>query len=57
MIFLLAGDFVKFGFPMALTTTLAAWSVFDYSLGYSSAGNKIICFAWKGEWLKWNRRA
>ncbi len=33
-----AGDFVKFGFPMASMTTVAAWSVIDYSVGYSSAG-------------------
>ena len=35
---ILAGDFVKFGFPMASMTTVAAWSVIDYSVGYSSAG-------------------
>jgi endoglucanase len=38
---LLAGDFVKFGFPMAYTTTVSAWSVIDYPFGYSSAGNKL----------------
>jgi endoglucanase len=39
--FMLAGDFVKFGFPMAYTTTVSAWSVIDYPSGYSSAGNKL----------------
>ena len=34
----LAGDFVKFGFPMAGTVTIVAWSIIDYPLGYSSAG-------------------
>ncbi|KAI9555833.1 endoglucase-1 [Daphnia sinensis] len=33
-----AGDFVKFGFPMAFMTTVIASSVLDYPLGYSSAG-------------------
>ena len=33
-----AGDFVKFGFPMAGTTTIVAWSIIDYQIGYSSAG-------------------
>ncbi|KAG7175011.1 Endoglucanase B-like [Homarus americanus] len=33
-----AGDFVKFGFPMAFSTTLLAWGLIDFSNGYSSAG-------------------
>lgn len=33
-----AGDHVKFGFPMASTTTLLAWGVVDYRDGYSGAG-------------------
>nr|AGP76405.1 endo-beta-1,4-glucanase [Grigiotermes hageni] len=33
-----AGDFVKFGFPMAYTTTVLAWGMVDYEVGYSSAG-------------------
>nr|AGP76427.1 endo-beta-1,4-glucanase 1 [Rhynchotermes bulbinasus] len=33
-----AGDFVKFGFPMAFTTTVLAWGLIDFEGGYSSAG-------------------
>nr|AGS32241.1 endo-beta-1,4-glucanase [Coptotermes gestroi] len=33
-----AGDFVKFGFPMAYTATVLAWGLVDYEAGYSSAG-------------------
>jgi len=33
-----AGDFVKFGFPMAYTATVLAWGLIDYEAGYSSAG-------------------
>nr|CAD7200299.1 unnamed protein product [Timema douglasi] len=32
-----AGDFVKFGFPMAFTATSLAWSVLDHASGYTSA--------------------
>ncbi|CAG2063370.1 unnamed protein product, partial [Timema podura] len=32
-----AGDFVKFGFPMAFTATSLAWSVLDHQSGYTSA--------------------
>lgn len=37
-----AGDFVKFGFPMAGMTTVVAWSIVDYPLGYSSAGKHSV---------------
>merc|ERR1712142_311936 len=32
-----AGDFVKFNFPMAASTTLLAWGAIDFSKGYSAA--------------------
>nr|CAD54726.1 beta-1,4-endoglucanase [Mastotermes darwiniensis] len=33
-----AGDYVKFGFPMAYTATVLAWGLVDHPAGYSSAG-------------------
>ncbi|MFS1512081.1 glycoside hydrolase family 9 protein [Chengkuizengella sp. SCS-71B] len=33
-----AGDHVKFGFPMAASTTMLAWSVYEYKDGYIQAG-------------------
>jgi len=33
-----AGDFVKFGFPMAYTATVLSWGLLDYEAGYTSAG-------------------
>ncbi|TOF79862.1 glycosyl hydrolase family 9, partial [Vibrio parahaemolyticus] len=33
-----AGDHVKFGFPMAFTTTMLAWGVLDFADGHSKAG-------------------
>lgn len=33
-----AGDHVKFGFPMASSTTMLAWSVIEYGGAYTSAG-------------------
>jgi endoglucanase len=33
-----AGDHVKFGFPMAATTTLLAWGAIEYRTAYSGAG-------------------
>jgi hypothetical protein len=33
-----AGDFVKFGFPMAAFTTLVAWGTIDYEDAYVKAG-------------------
>ncbi|PSN31180.1 hypothetical protein C0J52_21511, partial [Blattella germanica] len=32
-----AGDFVKFGFPMAFTITTLAWGAIDYANGYNKA--------------------
>lgn len=33
-----AGDHVKFGFPMAYSTTMLAWSVYEYKEGYVESG-------------------
>lgn len=33
-----AGDHVKFGFPMAATATMLAWSVYEYKEGYEKTG-------------------
>ena len=33
-----AGDHVKFGFPMAFTTTMLAWGAVEYRAAYQSAG-------------------
>lgn len=33
-----AGDHVKFGFPMAASATMLAWSVYEYKDGYEQAG-------------------
>ena len=32
-----AGDFVKFGFPMAYTATVLAWAVIDFENGFNKA--------------------
>jgi len=39
-----AGDHVKFGFPMASTATMLAWSVYEYREGYEQSGqlDKIL---------------
>jgi hypothetical protein len=33
---------MKFGFPMAFTTTVLAWGLIDYEAGYTSAGMYIV---------------
>jgi len=33
-----AGDHVKFGFPMAFTTTMLAWGAVEYRAGYQASG-------------------
>ena len=33
-----AGDYVKFGFPMAYTTTVLAWGMVEYANAYENAG-------------------
>ena len=37
-LFVSAGDFVKFGFPMASSVTMLAWGGISYQQGYSEAG-------------------
>ena len=37
-LFSLAGDFVKFGFPMASAVTVLAWGGIAYPEGYTKAG-------------------
>jgi len=37
-VYFAAGDYIKFGFPMAYTTTVLSWGLVDYEAGYSSAG-------------------
>ncbi|KAK4020891.1 endoglucanase E-4-like [Daphnia magna] len=54
-----AGDHVKFGFPMAGTTTIIAWSIIDYQLGYSSVGqlrNALNMVKWATDYFikAWN---
>jgi len=36
--FLIAGDLVKFGFPMAFTVTTLSWGVLSYEDAYTKAG-------------------
>jgi hypothetical protein len=36
-----AGDFVKFGFPMAYTITVLSWGVVDHEIGYKDASSYI----------------
>jgi hypothetical protein len=34
---------MKFGFPMAYTTTVLSWGLVDYEEGYTSAGmNSVV---------------
>ncbi|KAK7083491.1 hypothetical protein SK128_017350 [Halocaridina rubra] len=35
-----AGDYVKFGYPMAAMTTVLAWGAIEYGTAYEDAGNK-----------------
>ncbi|KAL1531953.1 Esterase/lipase/thioesterase [Salvia divinorum] len=47
-----AGDNVKFGFPMAFTTTLLAWSVIDFGrIMGSELGNAIKAVKWGTDYL------
>lgn len=47
-----AGDNVKFGFPMAFTTTLLSWSVIDFgkTMG-AEQGNAIKAVKWGTDYL------
>ena len=37
-----AGDYVKFGFPMAYSATVLAWGLIEYKKGYQAAGQYEI---------------
>lgn len=39
-----AGDFVKFGFPMAFSTTLLTWGFIEYKKAYIAAGQQNQMF-------------
>lgn len=47
-----AGDNIKFGFPMAFTTTLLSWSIIDFgrSMG-SELGNALKAVRWGTDYL------
>ncbi len=36
--FVTAGDYVKFGFPLASAMTMMAWGMIDFKQGYVKAG-------------------
>ena len=40
---------MKFGFPMAASATLLAWSILDFKRGYQHAGQ----YDWALEEIKW----
>ncbi|XP_063408599.1 endoglucanase G-like [Mytilus trossulus] len=49
-----AGDNVKFGFPMAASTTLLSWSLLQYKDAYQASGQldaMYDCIRWPLEWL------
>ena len=47
-----AGDNVKFGFPMAFTTTMLSWSVLEFSgLMGSELANSKVAIRWDTDYL------
>ncbi|KAK3102082.1 hypothetical protein FSP39_008602 [Pinctada imbricata] len=49
-----AGDHVKFGFPMAASTTILAWSLLEYKDAYEASGQldyMYDCIRWPLEWM------
>lgn len=49
-----AGDHVKFGFPMAASTTLLAWGLLEYKDAYEQSGQLEYmygCIRWPLEWM------
>ena len=49
-----AGDHVKFGFPMAWSTAMLAWSIIDYKDAYIAAGeydNALDQIKWPLDWM------
>lgn len=45
IIIILAGDFVKFGFTMASTTTILAWGYLSYKNAYEEASKFLPYFS------------
>lgn len=41
LLFVLAGDHVKFGYPMASAVTVLAWGAVEYGDAYIAAGESI----------------
>ncbi|KAK9105936.1 hypothetical protein Scep_022780 [Stephania cephalantha] len=48
-----AGDNVKFGFPMAFTTTMLSWSIIDFgkNMGGVEANNAVAAVRWATDYL------
>lgn len=48
-----AGDNVKFGFPMAFTTTMLSWSVIEFgdSMPSDERGNALVAVRWATDYL------
>nr|CAD7400278.1 unnamed protein product [Timema poppensis] len=49
-----AGDYVKFGFPMAFTTTVLSWGLLDHENGYQKANSVDDCrkaIKWATDWF------
>ncbi|KAK8316291.1 hypothetical protein V6Z12_A13G033300 [Gossypium hirsutum] len=48
-----AGDNVKFGFPMAFTTTMLAWSVIEFGelMPPSELRNALVAIRWGTDYL------
>ncbi|KAJ7967251.1 Endoglucanase [Quillaja saponaria] len=48
-----AGDNVKFGFPMAFTTTMLAWSVIEFgdSMAANEQRNSLVAIRWATDYL------
>ncbi|KAL0380877.1 UNVERIFIED_CONTAM: Endoglucanase 8 [Sesamum angustifolium] len=48
-----AGDNVKFGFPMAFTTTMLSWSIIDFgrNMGGGELGNAVRAVKWGTDYL------
>lgn len=51
---ILAGDNIKFGFPMAASTTLLTWGLLRYKDAYQHSGqleHMYSCIRWPLEWM------
>lgn len=50
----LAGDFIKFGFPLAYALTMVGWGVIDYEDAFTAAGeleNARDAIKWGTDWI------